>query len=187
MFFARVPAICDTQTGMESSLVGLFLDYSARKLEQLSGRIQDCLARLPESEIWRRGGENQNAPGNLILHLCGNVRQWIGSGVGGLADIRERDLEFAARGGLSTAELAAKLHTTMAEMIAIIRNLPPERLVEKTTIQGYEQTKFEAILHVVEHFSYHAGQILFITKLVTGEDLGYYRHLATQAHAEKTP
>ena len=151
---------------MESFPAGVFLDYAARKLEQLSGRIQDCLGRLPEGELWRRGGEHENAAGNLILHLCGNARQWIGYGVGGLADVRERDLEFAARGGLSKAELAAKLHTTMAEMIAIVRNFPPERLAEKATIQGYEQTKFEAL---------------------PGEDLGYYRHLSKQGHAEKTP
>jgi uncharacterized protein DUF1572 len=78
----------------------LFLDYSVRKLRQLTGRIEDCLGRLTEEQIWARGAESENAVGNLVLHLSGNVRQWIVAAVGGRPDIRERDAEFGARGGL---------------------------------------------------------------------------------------
>ncbi len=161
-----------------------FLTFSAGKLTQLSGRIQDCLGRLSSEQIWMRNTGNENSVGNLVLHLCGNVGQWIGSGVGGKPDTRQRDSEFAARGG---AELRNRLDTTIAEAAAIIRNLPIARLSERTTIQKYDVTIMEAIYHVVEHFSQHTGQIIFATKLLTGQDLGYYKHLNQPKHFETTP
>jgi uncharacterized damage-inducible protein DinB len=166
----------------------LFLDYSARKLRQLSGRIEDCLGRLTEEQIWARGAESENAVGNLVLHLGGNVRQWIVAAVGGRPDIRQRDAEFAALGGLAASSLAVLLRGIVEEAAGVIETLAPDRLAEHLTVQGYSVTVLEAIYSVVEHFSGHTGQIIYATKLLTGEDLGYYRHLkTTAAHAEQTP
>jgi uncharacterized damage-inducible protein DinB len=166
----------------------LFLDYSARKLIQLTDRIESSLDRLAEEQVWARGGDNENAIGNLALHLAGNVRQWIVSGVGGLPDTRERDAEFNARGGVFIPELKRRLRATVEEAAAVIRHLPASRLTERVTVQHYEVTLLEAIYHVVEHFSHHAGQILFATKILTGADLGFHSHLrTTAAHAHKTP
>ncbi len=163
---------------MSGGFEEVFLDFSLRKLSQLEGRIQDCLRRLSEEQIWRRGGESQNAVGNLVLHLCGNLRQWIGHGLGRLPDIRVRDEEFALRGGLSRAELGARLADAVAGASAILRGLTAERLLEPVLIQGYRVTVLEAVYHVVEHFSQHTGQIIFAAKLFTGQDPGYYRHLS---------
>ena len=165
----------------------IFLDFSARKLELLTGRIESCLDRLSGEQIWARGGENENAVGNLALHLAGNVRQWIVSGVGGKPDVRERDAEFAARGGASAAELKQRLRATVREAAAVIGGVSAQRLIERVTIQKYEQSVLEAIYHVVEHFSMHTGQIQFATKMLTGADLGFYVHLKAAAHGEKTP
>ena len=165
----------------------VFLKFSADKLEQLSGRIQDCLGRLTDEQIWTRNSENENAIGNLVLHLCGNLRQWIGSGVAGQTDIRNRDGEFAARSNLSADQLASRLAETVDQTSAVIRKLPSGRLTDVVTAQSYEVTVLEAIYHVVEHFSQHTGQILFATRLLTGQDLGYYRHLSLPKHAETTP
>jgi uncharacterized damage-inducible protein DinB len=164
----------------------VFLKFSADKLEQLHGRIQDCLARLTPEQIWARGSENENAVGNLALHLSGNVRQWIGSGVAGLPDHRERDAEFDARGGRAPAELAEILKTRIAEASGIIREVPAARLTERITPQGHDVTVLEAIAHVVEHFSMHTGQIIFLTKMLTGQDLGYYQHLRGSGQAAGT-
>ncbi|HTS49077.1 MAG TPA: DUF1572 family protein [Bryobacteraceae bacterium] len=159
-----------------------FLNYSADQLLTLSGRIQDCVGRLSPEQVWTRNSDNQNAVGNIVLHLCGNIRQWIISGVGGQPDIRDRDAEFSARGGLQPAELAAKLKATVSEAAGVIRALPVERLAERKTIQKvYDTTVMEAIYHVVEHFAQHTGQIIFATKLLTGEDLGYFKHLSKSA------
>lgn len=165
----------------------LLLKFSADKLNQLASRIGDCLGRLGEQQVWARSGENANAVGNLVLHLCGNVRQWIISGVGGKADIRVRDREFAARGDIRPAELKERLETTIAEAVAVLGSVSSQRLLERVTIQNYESTVLEAVLHVVEHFAEHTGQILFATKQLTGADLGYYKHLAKPMHGEKTP
>ena len=164
----------------------LFLDYSARKLRQLTGRIEDCLGRLTEEQIWARGSETENAVGNLVLHLSGNVRQWIVAAVGGRPDIRQRDAEFGARGGLAASGLAGRLRGIVDEAAGAIETLAPDRLAEPLTVQGYHVTVLEAIYSAVEHFSGHTGQIVYATKLLTGEDLGYYNHLKT-AHAEQTP
>jgi uncharacterized damage-inducible protein DinB len=173
---------------MSESLDRLFLAFAVSKLEQFTARIRDCLARLSDEQIWARAGDNQNAVGNLVLHLCGNVRQWIISGVGGAPDVRRRPEEFAARADLAGPELAERLDATVREAVAIIRALTSERLLERVVIQGYDVTKLEAVLHVLEHFAQHTGQIIYATKLLTGADLGYYRHLdAAAPHADPTP
>ena len=161
----------------------IFIRFSADKLEQLHGRIQDCLGRLTAEQIWTRNSQNENAVGNLVLHLSGNVRQWIGSGVAGLADHRERDAEFDARGGKEPAELSELLNTRVAEVTAIIRAVPAARLTERITPQGHDVTVLEAIAHVVEHFAMHTGQVIFLTKMLTGQDLGYYQHLRGSGRA----
>ena len=172
---------------MAQTIDGIFLEASAKKLEQLVTRIRDCAGKLSTDEIWARGHENENAIGNLILHLNGNVRQWIISGVGGAPDTRARDAEFEARGGTEKAELVERLEATVREAIAVLGKVTPQRLMQHVTIQKYDVTVMEAIYHVVEHFSQHTGQIVFATKMLTGEDLGFYRHLKAAAHAEKTP
>ncbi len=155
-----------------------FVNYSADKLEQLAGRIQDCLGKLTEEQIWTRKTDNENAVGNIVLHLAGNVRQWICYGVGGQPDVRHRDAEFAARSGSGVAET---LRAAVAEAVAIIRGLELNDLATVTSVQGFDLSKGIAIYHVVEHFAGHAGQIIFATKLLTGQDLGYYKDLSAVA------
>ena len=161
----------------------IFLNFSADKLEQLHGRIQDCLGRLTPEQIWTRNSENENAVGNLVLHLSGNVRQWIGSGIAGLPDHRQREAEFDARGGMAPQELAELLKARIADAVVTIRELPPARLTERIVNQGYNVTVLESIAHVVEHFSQHTGQVILLTKLMTGNDLAYYQHLRGSGRA----
>lgn len=175
---------------MDSQLCDLFTSASIRRLEQFSARIATCVARLPEEQIWARGSANENAVGNLMLHLAGNVRQWILSGVGGEPDRRQRDAEFTASGGISGAEMLTLLQDTVRQACAVIGSLTPAGLAQRRNIQGYDVSVLEAVLHVVEHFALHTGQIIFATKLLTHEDLGFYKHLssgAAPAHGEKTP
>jgi uncharacterized damage-inducible protein DinB len=165
-----------------------FLDYSAKKLLQLCSRIETCLGTLKQDEVWARGGDHENAMGNLVLHLCGNLRQWIVSGVGGQPDIRDRDAEFSAQGGVSASALAQRLRATVEEAVAVLDAVRAERLMERIVVQKYEVTVLEAIYHVVEHFSMHTGQIIFATKMLTGADLGFYQNLRTSsAHGQTTP
>ena len=167
-----------------------FLNCAAEKLTELCGRIGTCLGKLTPDQIWMRGAENQNAVGNLVLHLNGNVRQWILSGVGGAPDARIREAEFEARGGMDPEALRRLLREAVDSAVAIIKTLPHARLAERTTIQGYDVTVLKAIMHVTEHFSGHTAQIIFVTKMLTGEDLGFYSYLSKpqsqkESHAGK--
>ena len=172
---------------MAPALDRLFLDCSVAQLRKYAERIEVCLGKLDTERVWLRGSERENAVGNLVLHLCGNVRQWIVAGVGRQPDMRDRDSEFAARGGVPPAELAARLREVVEEAAAVIDAVTAERLAECIVVQGYDVSVLEAIYHVVEHFSHHTGQILFATKAFTGADLGFYRHLSKAAHEESTP
>lgn len=170
------------------SIEAEFLRYSSEKLDQLCGRIESCLDRLTVEQIWTRGGENQNAIGNLVLHLSGNVRQWILHGVGGQADHRVRDVEFSAREKLSAATLKQQLRPAVDQAVALFPSLSSEQLMQRISIQAYNDiSKLEAIYHVVEHFSGHTGQIIFLTKWLTNEDLGFYAHLQNNTHHETIP
>jgi uncharacterized damage-inducible protein DinB len=165
----------------------IFLDSSARRLRQNVDRIEKCLARLTDDQIWLREHESENAVGNLLLHLAGNVRQWIISGVGGTSDTRDRDSEFNAHSGPSKSELLTALRTTVEDACGVIDPLTSERLVTIVHVQKYDVSVLEAIYHVVEHFAQHTGQIIFATKMLTGEEMGFYSHLKRPDHSEKAP
>lgn len=172
---------------MQPTLDRLMLDFSTKKLNLYLTRIRECLSRLTEEQIWARHSESENAIGNLLLHLAGNVRQWIVSGAGGQRDTRTRDQEFAARGDVASAELLAHLESTVAEAKEVLATLSAERLAEIVQIQGRQLPVIEAVSHVVVHFAEHTGQIMFATKLLTGKDLGFFAHLNKPAQNEKTP
>lgn len=169
------------------NIESLFLKYSVDELRQQVGRIEVCLGKLNDDQIWARGGANENAIGNLVLHLAGNVGQWIVSSVGGASFERDRDAEFAARGGFIASELLRKLRDTVEEAAEVIARLSTDQLTQTYQIQGYRVSGLEAVYHVVEHFSWHTGQIIFATKMLTGEDLGFYRHLSNPQHAQRVP
>ncbi|RZU39453.1 DinB family protein [Edaphobacter modestus] len=156
---------------MDNEIGALFLRCSSTKLEQMTGFLTSCLNRLSDDQVWKRDGAHENTVGNLILHLCGNMRQWIMHGVGGAADVRLRDKEFSADGGMTVAELIALFEETVRESRSVIDSLAPEKLVEKTVPQGREVTKLEAIYQVVGHVQQHVGQIILLTKQICRTDL----------------
>jgi uncharacterized damage-inducible protein DinB len=153
----------------------IFVGCSIEKMRQMSVQIKECVRELSEEQVWKRSGDNANSIGNLLLHLAGNIRQWIGHAVGGLADIRERDKEFAARGGRSVAEILSLFEKTIADAIEIVKEMPLERLTERTKPQNREVAILEAIYQVVGHLQLHAGQIIFATKQFTGKDLQFFK------------
>ena len=137
-------------------------------------RIERCLEQLSDEKIWWRPNEESNSIGNLLLHLSGNVRQWITCGIGGAVDARVRQQEFDERRVLPRAELLERLKETLADADAALAAVEPSRLLERLHIQGHDVTTLEAVFHVVEHFSMHTGQIILLTKLLNAEDLRFY-------------
>jgi len=137
-------------------------------------KIERCLERLSDEDIWWRANAESNSIGNLLLHLAGNARQWIISGVGQSADHRVRQLEFDERSVIARARLLALLKQTLDEVDDVLARLDPATILERRQIQGDNVTVLEAIFHVVEHFSMHTGQIIMLTKMLKTEDLKFY-------------
>jgi len=165
----------------------VFIGFSADKLSQLAGRVEICLGKLTHEQIWWRGADESNAVGNLVLHLRGNLGQWIVSAVGGAPHMRDRDSEFNAQDGPGAEELAGLLRERVGETVVVIRGLTAERLMEKVHVQKYDVTVLEAVYHVVEHFAQHAAQIMYATKMMARTDRGFYGHLKDPVHTETTP
>src|SRR5256714_2331841 len=152
-----------------------FISRSRHHLsEDFLPKIERCLERLTDEQIWWRPNEQSNSIGNLLLHLSGNARQWIVCGVGGDTDSRDRDAEFAQRDVIAREELHSVLKRTLADVDATLAQFDANQLLERRTIQGLDVSILEAILHVVEHFSMHTGQIILPTMLPTAADLHLY-------------
>ena len=137
-------------------------------------KIERCLELLTDEQIWWRANPQSNSIGNLLLHLSGNVRQWIVSGLGGADDARHRDSEFAQRDTIPRDELLSRLKQTLSEADATLAQFDPDELLETQNIQGLEVSALEAIFHVVEHFSMHTGQIILMAKMFAEVDLDFY-------------
>lgn len=165
---------------MNDDFTKLFLHHSRHVLgEVYLPRIARCLALLSEKEIWWRPHATSNSVGNLVLHLEGNVRQWIISGLGGAPDHRERDKEFAAKGPLPRRQLIGRLRKTVDEACRVLAKLTDQDLANQHSIQSFNPTGLQAVYHVTEHFAYHAGQIILVTKMKRQRDLKF-THLPKQ-------
>lgn len=150
-------------------------------------KIERCLERLSDEQIWWRPNEDSNSIGNLLLHLCGNAQQWIVSGLGGEEDNRVRQSEFDERRIISRQDLLTKTKATLTRVDTTLAQFDESRLLETFQIQGTTVTALEAIFHVTEHFSMHTGQIILLTKMIGGTDLGFYDFSSGQpVHAWRT-
>jgi hypothetical protein len=154
----------------------LFVRKSIHLLtEEYLSKIEASVDGLGDSNLWWRPNEASNSAGNLILHLCGNVTQWIIGGVGRRPYDRRRQEEFDRRDPLPRQELIARLRGVVSEAVTIVERLGSADLVERRKIQGYDVSVLEAVYHVVEHFGMHTGQIIWIAKLHRGEDLQLWK------------
>jgi len=163
---------------LDSNLSSLFLKFSRHKLlEQYWPRLKGCVESLTEEQIWWRPNEASNSIGNLLLHLNGNVRQWLISSFEDCEDNRNRAAEFNAPDRIPASALLHQFGATMEEASKVLSRLTEKELLAPMAIQGYKITGLDAIYQVVEHFGLHYGQIAYITKMLRNEDLGFYREL----------
>lgn len=143
-----------------------FVEGSATKIERDGEQCIRCAGMLTEAEAWWRANENCNSVANLLLHLTGNIRQWILGGVAGEAIRRDRPAEFAARGPSPVEPIVAAFRETITRAAGVIRGLDEARLAESRRIQSYDVSVMLAVYHVVEHLSGHTGQIVHITTTI---------------------
>jgi len=159
---------------VDSLVLSEFKKESVFRLKESMPRIERCFEFLNENELWEKPGPSSNSIGNLVLHLCGNISQYIISGLGENPDERKRDLEFSTERGYSKTNLLDKLKSTVEESAKIIESQTEESILLKRQVQGFELSGIAIIIHVVEHYSYHTGQIAFWTKVLKDVDLGFY-------------
>jgi uncharacterized damage-inducible protein DinB len=160
---------------MENGLSSAFITQASKFLvEEYLPKIERCLEQLDDHQIWWRANSQSNSIGNLVLHLCGNARQWIVCGLGGEADSRHRNAEFEQKEVIERSRLVELLRSTVADVEAVLAGLDPAILLEKRRIQGNDVEVLYAIFHVTEHFSMHTGQIIMLTKMFTSRDMLFY-------------
>jgi uncharacterized damage-inducible protein DinB len=166
---------------MNNLFIKEFIYQSVFRMSESTDRIIKCLSEFTDAELWMRPNEYSNSIGNIILHLCGNIRQYVISSLSKTEDIRERDVEFSSTGGFNKTELCAKLSQTVKEAVGIIENLAERDLIKTYSVQGFNLSGIGIIIHVTEHYSYHTGQVAFWTKILKNKDLGFYAKIDLNA------
>jgi len=169
---------------MPEKFIKEFISESLRRIDENTQKLSVCLNEFEEPDVWKRPNPHSNSVGNIILHLCGNIRQYAISSLGNMKDIRERDKEFSAEGGYMKSELLKKLTETIEQAKSIIQSAGEEELLRKRKVQGYLHSGVGIIVHITEHYSYHTGQIIFWTKLLKDKDLGFYAGVNLNAKNE---
>lgn len=152
----------------------LVTEYAATKLEDHFAQISRCSRMLTGEQLWHRINSHSNSVANLLLHLNGNIRQWVLGGLAGREIGRDRQAEFDARGGVEVEALLADLQETLREACGVIRGMEAEHLAWEFSIQSYRVSGAAAVMHVVEHFAFHTGQVVTMTKAMLDVDVSLY-------------
>ncbi len=163
-----------------------FVENICFRLEENYRMVAIALDQISEVQLWQKPNTSLNSIGNLILHLCGNLRQYGIASLQNVTDTRDRDREFAISEG-SKAELLLRLQTTVEEVKTSIQNTSSQRLVKHTYVQGFDLSGIGNCIHLAEHFSYHTGQIAFWVKILNNQDLGYYSQIDLNIKNEQKP
>ncbi|HZU37417.1 MAG TPA: DUF1572 family protein [Gemmataceae bacterium] len=142
---------------------------AAAELLAALDRIKHCVGQLSDEQIWWREQPALNSIGNLMLHLAGNVRQWLVSGLSGARDVRHRPAEFAERGPIPKDELLGRLTATVTEAVGILRGLSSQQLTETRRVQGRNITGLQVIFNSVPHFRGHTQEIIHLTRVQLGD------------------
>ncbi|VAW11022.1 hypothetical protein MNBD_BACTEROID03-2103 [hydrothermal vent metagenome] len=160
---------------MQEELTKEFISQSIYRLDESMRMLQISLESITEEEFWKKPNRSLNSIANILLHLCGNITQYAIASLGEKPDIRERDKEFSVESGYTKAELLVKLIATVEAAKMVISTASPTQLIKKRKVQGFDFSGIAIIVHVVEHLSYHTGQIAFWTKQLKNSDLGFYK------------
>lgn len=158
-------------------VISEFKENALYRIDESTRMITIALSKINEDAVWKRPNKSSNSIGNLILHLCGNITQYAIASLGKKEDTRNRDLEFNTKEGYSKVQLLDMLNKTVAEAKETIITASKSSLIKKRDVQGFNFSGIGVVMHVVEHYSYHTGQIAFWVKLLQDADLGFYEDM----------
>jgi hypothetical protein len=142
---------------------------AAHELADALGKIKHCVDQLDDAKIWSRPQMSLNSIGNLLLHLTGNLTQWIVCGIGGADDHRDRPAEFAERGPIPKSNLIARLESAVVDAGAALERVTGDELVRVRRIQGFDVTGLAAMFQSISHFRGHTQEIVHMTRMILGE------------------
>ncbi len=162
---------------MKNLILDEFKNNSILRLREGQRMILLAFSSIDEEQLWLYPQKNGLALGNQIVHICGNMRQYIISSLGCQYDVRKRDLEFSIQGGMSKKELLEHLERTIHQAVEVIQKTEAKEYTTYRKVQGFTLSGLGVVLHAVEHFSYHVGQIAFWVKQLTNQDLGFYKNV----------
>jgi hypothetical protein len=164
------------------SISRAFLAEARRRLADRHDLIRHCLGQLGDAQVWWRPHPALNSIANIVLHLCGNLRQWIVAGVGGAPDVRNRPQEFAEREPLARDELLRRLAEAVAEADDALARVGDQELLEPRRVQGFDLTVLSAVFDSLSHLAGHTQEIVYVTRLQLGDA---YRFAWTPATPEQ--
>jgi Protein of unknown function (DUF664) len=144
-------------------------DEAANELAKALAKIEHCLGQLTDEQVWQRPQPSLNSVGNLLLHLCGNVRQWVVAGLGGAPDVRDRPAEFSERGPVPKEELLRRLRAVVDEAGKVLARQTARRWLDVRRVQGFEVTGLAALFDSVPHFRGHTQEIVHLTRVLLGD------------------
>ena len=153
------------------------IENATYRIDESTRMIKKTFGELSEDDIWRKPNRASNSIGNLILHICGNMTQYVIASLGEKPDTRNREAEFSTVEGFTKHELLQRLITTMDTAKITIENTTSEQFLKVRPIQAFKFSGIGLVIHAVEHYSYHTGQIAFWTKVLKDKDLGFYEGL----------
>ena len=168
----------------QTEIIKEFKGQARLRVEECLEKIRGCLSLLDDTTFWKRPNTSSNSAGHLLMHLTGNIRQYMLSGLGGAQDIRQRDLEVQSPPAQGRKAVESEFFRVAEKALELLKTLPEESFMEKKTVQGFGLTGLGIVLHVVEHLSYHTGQIAYLTKMKTDQDLCFYRGIELNATNE---
>ncbi|MGC1515580.1 MAG: DinB family protein [Maribacter sp.] len=158
----------------EAQFIEELVKNALYRLDESTRMVKKCLSEVSEEEVWQKPNASLNSIANIMLHLCGNISQYISSSLGETEDVRIRDNEFTTTSGMTKAELLKKLEDTVDTAKRVIFDAKPVQLLKMRQVQGFTFSGVGVVLHAVEHYSYHTGQIAFWVKQLRNKDLGFY-------------
>lgn len=161
----------------EAQLIEELVNNALYRMDESTRMIKKSLEEISDDEVWQKPNASLNSIANLMLHLCGNISQYIISSLGETEDKRNRDTEFNTTGGLTKAAVLKKLEDTVNTAKRVIFDTTPEQFIKVRQVQGYSLSGVGIVLHAVEHYSYHTGQIAFWVKQLKNRDLGFYEDM----------
>lgn len=157
-----------------NTLKSIISEFEIRVFDESFERIKKCLNLLSEEDVWRKSNENITPIANQVLHIVGNAKQWVSASMGGVEDKRQRNLEFSALQGKSKDDLLKIIEESKNELKESLFQINEKKLDKMYAIQGFRVSGFSILIHVIEHASYHTGQITLLTKLYSNKNTDYY-------------